>query len=184
MKIKLVLVLFFSLLSTVLFCQKKMVDVLLVNTKGDTIRSKMSIYPNLFSKSQVDERSFFKTVVLLDSLNNSKTKIKAKDISSLTFIDFKDQRRLYLNNGNTLQRFMYDGQVKWYRTITQNLYDGSLMYHERFITESGESLNVTFNLKKRLKELTKSKPELAAEIDQIRVDDEAILAILKKYESH
>src|SRR5690606_27787096 len=105
------------------------------------------------------------------------------NIGALSFVDFQGQHRTYLNNGNMLLRLMYDGNVKWHRIITQNLYDGSLIYHERFISESGKPLDVVLNMKKKLRELTIAKPELSREIDELQKGEEAILAILKKYDS-
>ncbi|WP_346237114.1 hypothetical protein ABDK00_012225 [Niabella insulamsoli] len=183
MKIKFLLVAFLALVSITGKSQNNSVDATLVKIGGDTLRGKMMVYPTLFSKNQINEISFIKTVQFENNQGDKKIKIKAPDIQSLSFVDFTGEPRRYINNGRLLQRLMYDGKTKWLRRIAQNLYDGSLVYNERFVSETGEVFDVKFDFKKKLKALTQQKPELADEIEKMKLKDDAILNILRKYDS-
>ena len=82
---------------------------------------------------------------------------------------------------------MYDGKnLKLYRTFITNLYDGSLQANDRIETSAGEIIKLGgmgSKRKKQLKELTKSKPELASKIDQLETYKYAdVIALLKEFE--
>nr|WP_305050677.1 hypothetical protein [Elizabethkingia bruuniana] len=80
---------------------------------------------------------------------------------------------------------MYDGtKIKWYRSISQNLYDSSIQYFDYLVDDKGQiyKMGLFNNIKKKLIEATKSKPELAAEIEITKLTNESMFNILQKYD--
>jgi hypothetical protein len=174
----------FLFASITIFSQKSL-DATIITKNGENITGKMRVYTELFDKNSVDLRSFIRNVVLVDENGKKIQKIKAKDIESLKYSNFNGDTLTFLNNGNMLKLEAYVGKkVKWYREFRIHLYDGSLQADELFIDQNNKEYRVgLFNsLKNKLKELTKSKPELVSEIDNVKYNRESILNILQKYD--
>ena len=171
-------------LSPFLFSQKYL-DATIIKNNNDTINSKIKIFTNIFYKNLINESSFYRTVILVDENGKKIEKIKAIDIKELKFTDLEGQNRIYLNGGKALKQLVYDGKkIKWYRNISQNLYDGSIQYFDYLIDNEGKEYKMGLfnNSKKKLIEATKSNPELENEIENTKMTYENILLILKKYD--
>ncbi|MBD3584050.1 hypothetical protein [Flavobacterium selenitireducens] len=165
---------------------QKYVDAKIITLDNDTINSRIKIATNIFDKKLIDEASFFRTLVLIDDNGNKTQKIKAANVRELTFIDFNQKNMLYVNNGKALKKVMYNGtKIKWYWDISQNLYDGSIQYSEYLIDDKGTKYKIGLfkRRKSTLLELTKSKPELVSEIENIELTNDNMLLVLKKYET-
>ena len=171
-------------LSPFLFSQKYL-DATIIKNNNDTINYKIKIFTNIFYKNLINESSFYRTVILVDENGKKIEKIKAIDIKELKFTDLEGQNRIYLNGGKALKQLVYDGKkIKWYRNISQNLYDGSIQYFDYLIDNEGKEYKMGLfnNSKKKLIEATKSNPELENEIENTKMTYENILLILKKYD--
>jgi hypothetical protein len=134
---------------------------------------------------QVDEASFYRVLVLSNENRKIIKKIKAKNVKELKFTDLKGQDRTYVNNGRALKELMYDGKkIKWYRAIYQHIYDGSIQYLDYLVAEDKQEFRMGLfsNYSKKITEATKSKPELANEIKNMKMTEENILYILQKYD--
>lgn len=168
-----------------LFYSQKYVDATVIKSNNDTVKAKMRISTNIFYSDLLNESSFMRTVRLSDENGKKLEKIDARDIRQLSFI-FNDRERIYKGEGKQLEEVIYLGKkIKWYRAFYQNLYDGSIQYHDYMIGEDGQkySFGAFSNSKKRLLEITRSKPELAKDIEETKkYTDENILNIIKKYE--
>ncbi|WP_447950961.1 hypothetical protein [Chryseobacterium koreense] len=177
----------FLILITISVYSQKMVDANVVTKSDETISSKLRVYTNIFYKDLIDESSFYRILYLVDDNGSKKEKIKAENVKELRFVDLKGKERIYVNNGKFLKEFMYNGnKIKWYRDISQNLYDGSIQYFDYLVDNNGTiyKMGLFNNAKKKLLEATKTKPELATEIENAKLNDEVILDILKKFDSN
>ena len=168
----------FFLIFSLSFSQKY-VTASITKMDNDTINSKMKITTNMFSKNFINENSFIRTLYLIDDNGDKTRNISAKDIKDLKFIDLDGKPRTYVNDGKLLRELLFNGKkIKYYRGISQNLYDGSIQSNYYLIDSNGKKYSLR---KKDLIEITKSKPELLSEIEN-RSDVESIINILKKYE--
>lgn len=172
--------------SSILFSQNH-TDAIIINSENDTIRSKIKIYGNLFNSANVDIRSFYDTVILLDDNLKVKQKIKSKNIKELIFNDNLGQTLSFVNNKGSLEQVLFKGKkLKWLRSFTRNMYDGSLSSNDYIITENNEIVKLGglgSRRKTRLKEVTKLKPELAAKIDNLETYNvAAVKELLSQYE--
>jgi len=180
---KLLSIIFISF-SSLAFSQKYL-DAIIVKKNNDTIKSKMRVSTNIFQKDLINEASFYRTIFLVDENGKKKEKIKAVDVNELKFTDFYGNNRTYLNGGRTLKELVYDGKkIKWYRNLSTNLYDGSIQYFDYLIDNNGQEYKMGLfnNSKKKLIEATKSKPELASEIENTKMTYSNMLLIIKKYD--
>lgn len=175
----------FLLFATSLLYSQKYVDAVVIKSNNDTIKAKMKISTNIFYSDLLNETSFMRTVRLSDENGKKLGKINAKDIKKLSF-SFNDKERIYKGEGKQLEEVMYLGKkIKWYRAFYQNIYDGSIQYHDYMIGEDGQkyAFGAFSNSKKRLLEITRNKPELAKDIEETKkFSDENILSIIKKFE--
>lgn len=181
-----ILIIAFVLFSAVAMAQKSFpIDVNIIKNDGTTIDGKMRVYTGLFNKNYIDIRSFLRNVFIVDENNKKLERIKAKDIQELRYTSLQGEPVKFLNNGPLMKLEVYVGsKIKWHRHFTINAYDQSIQGIEVFIDENGKEYQVgLFNsLKKKLKELTQSKPELVPEIEKVKHDHDSILSIIKKYE--
>lgn len=181
-----VLMITFVLFSAVIMAQKPFpLDVNVIKNDGTTINGKMRVYTGLFNKNYIDIRSFIRNVIIVDENNKKLEKVKAKDIQELKYTNLQGEPMKFLNNGALMKLEVYVGsKIKWHRHFTISPYDQSIRGMEVFIDENGKEYQVgLFNsLKNKLKELTKSKPELIPEIEKVQHDNDSILSIIKKYE--
>lgn len=161
------------------------VDATIVEGVNDTVSAKLRVWNLLFTSKTIDERSFNKTLVLLDENNKRNKKLKARDVQYLRFIDFKNQERVFVNDGKLLKELVYDGRIKWYRTTSSNPFNGSIEHQNYMISESGEQFNffgLFDNNRNNLKEITRDKPELAEQIDEMKLTIENFENILRMYD--
>lgn len=179
--------LFFSIaftLSSFALAQKKYVDVTLIKTSNDTINGKMFIVTNLFNKTLLDERSFYKKVLLLDE-NAKKVvqKIKPQEVQKLNF-EFQNHPYVYVNDGKQLQILVHDGKIKWYKRITSNFYDGSIDHIDYLKDEKGKEYQLgMYNHKmNKLKELFKDHPTILAELEGKKFNEISLYDILNQYD--
>lgn len=183
---KKVLFVAFTLFSMTIIAQKPFpIDMQLIKNDGTTINGKMRVFGGLFNRNNIDIRSFLKTVIIVDDNNKKIESVKARDIKELSYTNLQGEPMKFLNNGVLMKLEVYVGsKIKWYKHFRINAYDQSLRSIEVFIDEKGNEYEVgMFNsLKKKLKELTQSKPELASEIENVKYDHDSILHIIKKYE--
>lgn len=183
---KKVLFVAFTLFSMTIIAQKPFpIDMQLIKNDGTTINGKMRVFGGLFNRNNIDIRSFLKTVIIVDDNNKKIESVKARDIKELSYTNLQGEPMKFLNNGVLMKLEVYVGsKIKWYKHFRINAYDQSLRSIEVFIDEKGNEYGVgMFNsLKKKLKELTQSKPELASEIENVKYDHDSILHIIKKYE--
>lgn len=176
-------VLLFLIISNLTFAQRRYVDVELIKMNNDTIHSKMMVIVNLFNKKLINDASFYKKVILVDDNDKKKAKIKAKDIKSLSFTNLFDNKMTYVNDGNQLQILVYNGKIKWYKSISQNIMDGSISYHDYLVNESGTvfPLGLFNHRKNQLSKAIANHPELLKEIEDQRMDNIDLLDILTRY---
>ncbi|MHA7609922.1 hypothetical protein ACV0BM_013825 [Elizabethkingia meningoseptica] len=177
-------IIFFILISTFSFSQKY-IDASITKTDNTVINSKVKVYTNIFYTNLINEASFYRALILVDDNGRKIEKIKAENVKELKFTDFEGKSKTYLNNGKALKELVYDGtKVKWYRAISQNLYDASIQYFDYLVDDKGQiyKMGLFNNIKKKLIEVTKSKPELATEIENTRMTNESMLRILQKYD--
>lgn len=171
---------------TVVAQKKQAIDVELTRNNDETINGKMRIFTALFDKSTIDIISFLDAVILVDDNGKKIERIKAINIKELKFTDFKGNANTYFNDSSSrLKKLVYVGpKIKWHKEFSISAFDGSVSSTEVFINENNEKVSVgLFNsLKKKLKEITKSKSELASEIENVNYSDESIMSIIKKYE--
>lgn len=179
-----ILSILFVFIASLGFSQKH-VNAIIIKTDNDTINSKIKIKTNTFHKNLINETSFYKTLFLVDENGKSKEKIKAKNVKELQFTDLNGESRIYLNNGKALKELLFDGKkIKWFREIYPNSYNSSVQYSDYLIDHNGKEykLGLFNSAKKKLLEATKSKPEIASEIENSKLNKETILHILKKYD--
>ncbi len=173
-----------------LFCigQSSTLSVKVILTNNDTLIEKIRVQTNLFHHDLLNELSVNKRIIVVDTFNKRGI-IKATDIKKMTFTDFKQKERTFIgvfwgSYDNTLKELLYDGKIKWYKEYNRNNYDGSAVVINIFVDEKNEMVRIGLftNIKKKLKELTKSKSALIELIDNTKLTDENILMILKKYD--
>lgn len=165
---------------------QKYVDAKIITLANDTINSRLKIATNIFDRKLIDEASFFRTLVLIDENGKKTQKIKAANVKALSFTDLNNKNVLYVNNGKVLKKVMYNGsKIKWYWDIAQNLYDGSIQYSEYFIDDKGakHKMGLFKGRKSTLLEITKSKPELASEIESTELTNDNMILLLEKFEN-
>ena len=118
---------------------------------------------------------------------NEKIKINVSDIKELTITDLSSNSQLFIAEGKFLSKIIFKGNIiKWYRTYVRNAYDGSIMENDYMVNENNEKFKFGLfnNKREKLKEITflHSTPELIKLIENMKMTDENILMILKKYE--
>lgn len=160
-----------SIISTNIIFSQKYLDATIINSENDTIHSKIKVSGMLFNADNIDIRSFYNSVILVDNNLNVTQKIKSKNLKELIFDDASGNKLTFVNKNGFLDQLLFDGKkIKWFRSFTQNLYDGSLSSSDYMIKENGEVVKLGglgSRRKKKLKEITQSKPELAEKIDKL-----------------
>ncbi|WP_031457762.1 hypothetical protein [Flavobacterium chungangense] len=174
------------ILSFSLSFSQKYLDANIIKMNNDTINATIEISTNMFNKKLINESSFYRMLILVDKNGEKKEKIKAADVKELKFTDFDQKQQLYVNNGKALKKVVYNGaKIKWYWDISQNLYDGSIQHSEYLVDDKGikYKMGLFKGKKSTLLEITKSKPELVAEIENTVLSNENMIHILEKYEN-
>lgn len=173
----------FLIISSFTFAQKRYVDVELVKNNNDTIHSTMMVIVNLFNKKLINDASFYKKAILVDTNKKKTAKIKAREIKSLSFTNLYDRKVTYVNDGSQLKVLVFDGKIKWYQRISQHLMDGSISYHDYLVNEKGEvfQLGLFNHRKNQLSKAIADNPELLKEIEDQRMDNIDLVDILTRY---
>ena len=172
---------------SIVFSQKNYSDAVLIDIKNDTINCKIKINYNFLNKKYLDDAEYFKGVTIVNEEGNTDEKIPAIYIKQVSFIDIFSMERVYLNNGVFFKQLLFNGsKLKWYRTMTIDLWNGPSFYNY-LINENGRIFKIeSLRIKKILKEATILKPELISQIDSIsfwvKNLDVEILKVLKKNE--
>lgn len=172
---------------SIVFSQKNYSDAKLIFTNNDTINCKIGIYYNFLNKKYLDDAPYFRGVTIVNDEGNTIEKIPAIYIKQVRFTDIFNIERVYLNNGVLFKQLLFNGvKLKWYRTMTEDLWNGP-SFKNYLMNENGRIFKIeTFRIKKTLKEATISKPELVSQIDSIsfwvKNIDVDILKVLKKNE--
>jgi len=172
---------------SIVFSQKNYSDAVLIDIKNDTINCKIKINYNFLNKKYLDDAEYFKGVTIVNEEGNTVEKIPAIYIKQVSFIDIFSMERVYLNNGVFFKQLLFNGsKLKWYRTMTIDLWNGPSFYNY-LINENGRIFKIeSLRIKKILKEATILKPELISQIDSIsfwvKNLDVEILKVLKKNE--
>lgn len=173
----------------IVFCQKNYSDAKLIYINNDTINCKIKINYNFLDKKYLDDAAYFKGVTIVNEEGNTVEKLPAVYIKQVSFGDIFGIERVYLNNGVYFKQLLFNGlKIKWFRIMTVDLWNGP-SFGDYLINENGRVITIeSLRVKKRLKEATISKPELASLIDSISIwvknIDVEILKVLKKYEEH
>ena len=123
-------------LASFLYSQKY-VDAVIIKNNNDTVKAKMKISVNFVNSDFITESSFMRTAHLTDDNGNKLEKINAQDIKKLSFV-YNGKTRNYENDGKQLKEAKYIGKIKWYRTFSQHLYDGSMQYDDYLVGEDGK----------------------------------------------
>ncbi|MBG6188400.1 hypothetical protein [Flavobacterium sp. CAN_S2] len=172
---------------SIVYPQKNYSDAILIDIKNDTINCKIKINYNFLNKKYLDDAAYFRGVTIVNDEGNAIEKIPAIYINQVRFTDIFNIERVYLNNGVLFKQLLFNGvKLKWYRTMTEDLWNGP-SFKNYLMNENGRIFKIeTLRIKKTLKEATISKPELVSQIDSISLwvknIDVDILKVLKKNE--
>ncbi|RZJ67598.1 MAG: hypothetical protein EOO50_04780 [Flavobacterium sp.] len=154
----------------------------IVTRNKDTLRVKVKVSTSTFIGEVVDERSFHNIIKLTED-GKTVQKIVARDINVMRFYDFMGSLREFINNGDYLAELLYDGKIKWLRHYSTNL-SMNKEFVDSMTNEKGERISVNYllNVRKSLKTITNSRPELTKMIDEMKITDDNIGKLLRKYD--
>ncbi len=166
---------------------QKILQAQIILNNNDTLNQNIKVKTSLFSPNDLDVFSVNKQIVIIDSLKKKHT-IDATEIKKMTFVDFQQKKRIFVGiflfkRDQILKELVHDGKIKWYRAYYPH-FDGSIVYSEIMINENNETVTIDpINSKrKKLKVITKAKPELAKVIEMNEMTNENILTILQLYD--
>lgn len=167
---------------------QKILQAQIILNNNDTLNRDIKVKTTLFFPDNLYELSVNEKIVIIDSLKKKHT-IYATEIKKMIFVDFMQRKRVFVGifwdkYDRTLKELLHDGKIKWYRAYYPNLYDGSIKHLEIMINENNEkvTIDVLNSKRKKLKELTNTKPELKKVIEMNEMTDENILTILQLYD--
>ncbi|NPD86200.1 hypothetical protein HNS38_15610 [Lentimicrobium sp. L6] len=192
------------LISVSAFPQKiqKIDAILLKKDSKDTLNVKIKVSANLFDKTLLNEGSFCRNLIVIDT--NDKTWpeekwLKPKELDYLEFIDFKGKTRIFVARQDTgplskmdpLNKSLFEelfvGEISWYRQYSLNAYDSSTHESDYFIKKDKKKpifIHLFTSHKKQLLKLAKDMPKLEPMIQALNNSDfdYDILEILKAYD--
>lgn len=180
--VKLLILIFIFSISSKLNAQIE-IDAKIVLMNNDTLKTKIDVYASIFELDNISALSINRVVRTI--VNRSIVKLKAEDIRQMSFTDLKGNKRLFVQKNEVLQELMFNGKIKWFRNYGRNSYDGTTIINDLMINEFGEIIEIgqlTMSRRKKIKEITKHKPQLIQIIDDMKINDENYLKVLKKYE--
>ncbi|MET3128377.1 hypothetical protein ABID42_003496 [Arcicella rosea] len=163
---------------------QKTLDTEIILTSNDTLRTKIRVYATVIDNGFFNnELNFYKSVRILDGDGN-KHKIDADFIKQMKFVDLNGKKRTFVQNSGKLAELKYNGKITWLRESYQ--YNYSKINTDYLKNELGEEVKMgEFNsYRNKLKQITKSKPELKSLIEETTMNDAGILLILEKYEGN
>lgn len=161
------------------------IDAKIVLMNNDTLKTKIDVYANIFALDNISELSINRVVRTI--VNRSIVKLKAENIKQMSFTDLKGNKRLFVQKNEALQELKFNGKIKWFRDYRRNAYDGTTAIFDLMINEFGEIIEIgtlTMSRRKKIKEITKHKPELIPFIDDMKINDENYLKVLTKYDEN
>ncbi len=177
----------FCLLSLLTYSQKTIpVEIILKNQ--DTLIGKMKIKTNLFDKQLIYPSSFNENVKFYNSVGE-KTRINSKEISELTFTDFKGKNRTFIKTKefkNHIVELIYSNKVRWYRHYYYDSYNHTENTVEKLFDENGKqfSIGLLNSYRKKFREFTKENSNLNEFINSHDMKkEENILKVIKMYEN-
>lgn len=161
--------------------EKKQVRAEIITINGDTIKTHIKVTTNMFNAKLINELCIIETIKSIS--NDIIIKYNSKDITSLRFMDFKDVERLFVSNGKQMVELLFDGKIRWFRLFYQDSSGAVSAFDYMINADLKKNANLgLFNSKvKKIKELTVNRPDLIPLIENMKMDDENILILLKKY---
>lgn len=185
MNLRFLTLIFFFFISTILNAQRT-IDAEIVLINNDTLNAKVEVITNIFWLDKINELSINK--VIRATVDGSRVKLYAEDIQQMRFVDFKSNERIFIEKDGWLQEQKFYGKkIKWFRDYRRNSYDGFIIMYDLIINEFGEKIDFelgNMNKKKKIKEITKHKPELIPIINGMKMNDESYLEIMMIYEEN
>ncbi|CAL2075471.1 Peptidyl-prolyl cis-trans isomerase ppiD [Tenacibaculum sp. 190524A02b] len=176
----------FCFLSLLTYSQKTIpVEIILKNK--DTLKGEMKVKTNLFDKQLIYPSSFNGKVIFYNSVGE-KTKIKSKEISELTFTDFKGKNRKFIKIKefkNHIVELIYSNKVRWYKHYYYDSYNHTENTVEELFDENGKQFSIgLFNsYRKKMRKFTKENSNLNEFINNNDMKkNENILKVIKMYE--
>lgn len=163
--------------------QEKKVYAQIIFKNGDTLKTYIKVKIPFYESDGLSEVSLNTKVTAIEGDN--KIKYNAEDIQSLRIIDFYFRDRLFVSQHKQLEELMFDGKIKWYRSYYKGVKDDVIRSHDYLFHQEMKilaNLGMLNNRRKKLKEITIAKPDLATFIDTMEIDDASILKLLKKFE--
>lgn len=161
--------------------EKKIIRAEIINVNGHTLKTYIKVTTNLFDSKLINELSILKNIKTIS--NNLITKVEAKELKSLRFIDLKNKERLFLSNSKEMVELLFDGKIRWFRLYFQDS-SGSVSafdFMTNIETKQNANLGLFNSKRKKIKEITLSRPDLISMIENSEMNDENILEILKKF---
>lgn len=185
---KFFLILLISICNLIL-AQKENIDAKIIFSDGRVSNAKIPFRTSIFHSNEIYENSITQKKIFLINADNKKEKHLFSEFKSIEFVDLKGKTRLFERPIEKFGLFelVNDGKnIKWYRDYTENAYDHSQDSYDIFIRNDGkyEFFNLFTNYKKKLKELTSDKKELADFIDNCNFfnnTNPCLQEVFKKY---
>lgn len=151
-----------------------------VNTK---IQGRKNIFYGTLTETSINQK--FK----MYDRAGKKHSVSHQLVQKMVLKDYEGKERTFIKRDAedaSLYEVVYDGKIKWFKEYYPHSYDASVQVTNHFVNEENATVQVgNFNsMKKKLKELTASKPELSVEIEKLsNPKEEDIIAVLKAYEN-
>lgn len=161
--------------------ENKQIRAEIIFKNGDTLKTHIKVGTLLFDSNKIDELSINKKITSIS--NGEKIKFKAEVIKSMRFIDLNSRERFFEINGEELVELLYKGKISWFRRYYSDAY-GSLSASNYFVNkELKQGINLgMIGRRKNLLEITKTRPDLIPFVNNMEINDEQILILLKKFD--
>lgn len=162
---------------------EKKVYAQIIFKDGDTLNTYIKVIIPFNEIDKLSEVSLNRTVTAV--IGGEKVKYGAEKIKSLRIADFYFRDRKFVLQSKRLVEVMYDGKIKWYRDYIKSIKDDVIRSYDFLVNDEMNTLvNLGFfNNRKKLKEITSSRPDLITFIDSMDVDDKNIMILMEKFET-
>lgn len=149
---------------------------------GATLWTYIKASISIIEPERLNELSIDQKVTAING--KEKTRYDAADIKRIAFIDFRYNERIFVGFSNSLHELLFDGKIKWYRIYSQGSNYKIDHVDYMYNTELEESffLGVFNNRRKKLKEMTVLQPDLVPYIEEMRIEDQTLSFLVRKYE--
>lgn len=153
----------------------------IVLKNGDTLRTHIKVKTLFLDPSHFDEMSIVDKVTTIN--NKEKVKYFPEEINRIRFIDYKGIERIFVSNNSNLLELLLDGKIRWYRAyrLAYNGNRSSVDFIIETITNKQVILALLTNRRKKLLEITSSRPDLIPTIENMKMSNETIRDVLIKY---